>query len=89
MKTKKQFKKECRIHKYTGAGIYINAVFYDWQVTEQSRGFKWVIFGKEVPKKDIIDWAYRIAVLGERSYPWMINVKNDKLYRVPLQFGWL
>jgi len=55
MKTKKQFKKECRIHKYTRAGIYINAVFYDWQVTEQSRGFKWVIFGKEVPKKDIID----------------------------------
>jgi len=87
MKTKKDFIERCRVEKYTGGGIYINAVFYDWQVIGNKSGFKWVIGGKLIPKKQLLDVAFNVIIKGEKP-PWNIDVHTGELLKIPLRYGW-
>ena len=90
--TKKDFKERCSFHIYSGYRVKHNAIFFDWQETNQGRGFK---FGVAVDTKEhkvtkamlfdeLFDW-----VTGKVTQPsWCIRTKfaatDAERFKTPL-----
>jgi hypothetical protein len=77
--TKKEFKEKCRFDLYSGVGYNrtkTNAIFFDWQETEQGRGFKFGVAANRTncSKADLFKHLYD-WVEKEISLPYYVRYK--------------
>ena len=63
--TKKDFKERCSFHTYTRGREKHNAIFFDWQNTDQGRGFKFAVAvsRENSTKKDLLNDLYNWVIL--------------------------
>jgi len=79
MTTKKEFKERCSFHLYTGVGYNrtkTNVIFFDWQDTENGRGFKYGVAADRTncSKADLFKHLFE-WVTKEVSLPYYVRYK--------------
>jgi hypothetical protein len=93
--TKKEFKEKCSFHTYTGHGIRINAIFFDWKTGYENdkffAGFKYMVKAnvENLTKNKLFDLMYEwIISKSNTQLPWYVGYKyassNDFRFKVPL-----
>jgi hypothetical protein len=92
--TKKEFKEMCSFHRYTGSGVVLNAIFFDWKSertpTGYTVGFKYMVKGytRECTKKQLFDLLYGWVTNGITTMPHYADYKfaetDDQRFKVPL-----
>ena len=87
--TKKDFKERCSFHTYTRGREKHNAIFFDWQNTDQGRGFKFAVAvsRENSTKKDLLNDLYNWVINGVEP-SWWIRYKyaetDSKRFKTPL-----
>jgi hypothetical protein len=64
--TKKDFNAKADYHSY---GKYLHAIFFDWQETNDGRGFKYMIKCRKnlMTKKDLMNVLYEWAIKDNKD----------------------
>jgi len=91
--TKKQFKETCDLtHVYGRGQNRHNAIYFDWQVTDKGRGFKYGVAAsiQNSTKAELFNAMYDWVIKGI-SLPWWIRYKfaetDEKRFKVPISLN--
>lgn len=87
---KKDFKERCSFHHYgRRRDSSIKAIFFDWQVGENFRGYKYCVFARSCnATKAELETALYNLVTKDEDAPWYIQTivaqKDEQRFKVPL-----
>ena len=93
--TKKEFKELVRVEIYTGSGVKLNALFFEWKTGDVDGkyfgGFKYMVkaYTREATRKQLFDLLYGWVTNGVTAMPHYADYKfaatDLERFKVPLQ----
>lgn len=91
--TKKEFKERCNLNHVYGRGKNkINSIYFDWQVNEYGRGFKFAVASsvENCTKKELFDHLYD-WIINQANLPFYVYSKfaqyDNQRFKVPMTFN--